>query len=395
MKYLLKNIVGLWSLVTVSLLFSGCEQDPQLKEYVYPMPEVSEMYPSAGYVASAVVITGTNFGDRTEPVKVYFGEVLATEVLMCKNNRIAVKVPENAMSGDVTLKIWTNDAGVIGQYTVMPTPSVISVRSNNEVNSGIAATGDIVTIKGINFGTDANDISVSFNGTPAEFTLVDTETIEAVTPDGYLSGIVTVTIHGYSMEGGALLNPAQKGDVTAVYLKNYKNFKEVDPAVNFKNEWFTPLDWNVNEANFNNDNGSKVGGMQKNQGMLFLAFQRGWGKTATSNAKIWQEVTLPAGKYRLEVEYDKTLLKDAATDRAYIFIGRGEGENAIPDTDAINTIDGVYKEYTNRNIGDDKGTLKTEAIELTETAKVVIGIMSSIASNDTYFKVTEVRLILE
>lgn len=395
MKHLLKNIFSLLILVMVSTLFTGCEEEPQLKEYVYPMPKVTGISPANGYVASQVVITGTDFGDRTEPVKVFFGGVEATEVLMCKNNRIAVKVPKDALSGDVTLRIWTNDAGVVGSFTVMPTPSIISVKSSNVISSGLAGTGDKVTILGTNFGTDKNDISISFNGTPAEFTLVDTETIEAVTPEGYQSGIVTITIHGYAMEGGALLNPEQKGDVTPVYLQNYKNFRETDPALNYKNEWFTPIGWNVNAANFNNDNGAQVGGMQKNQNMLFLAFQRGWGKTPVVNAKTWQELVLPAGHYKFEVVYDKTLLKNAVKDRAYIYMTKGRGEGVIPNTEAIESLGGVYKEYTNRNIGDDKGILTTEALVLTETTNVVVGLLCSIDSNDSYFKVTEVRLILE
>ena len=109
MKHLLRNMIGIFAVTLFVLLFYACEQDPQIKKYEYPMPEVSGMSPNIGYVSSQVVITGTNFGDRTEPVKVFFGSVLATKVLMCKNNRIVVEVPDGAASGDVTMQIWTND----------------------------------------------------------------------------------------------------------------------------------------------------------------------------------------------------------------------------------------------------------------------------------------------
>ncbi|HJD76863.1 MAG TPA: IPT/TIG domain-containing protein, partial [Bacteroides reticulotermitis] len=190
MKHLLKNTFALHLLAMVtSMLIVGCEQDPQIKKYVYPMPEVSGMTPSIGYVTSQVVITGTNFGDRTESVKVLFGGVQATKVLMCKNNRIAVEVPENAVSGDVTLQVWTNEVGVIGQYTVLPTPHIQAVVSDNESGAGVAEPGDKVTILGENFGTDASLISVDFNGTPAtDIALIDEKTIEATTPVGYASG---------------------------------------------------------------------------------------------------------------------------------------------------------------------------------------------------------------
>ena len=138
MKHLLRNMIGIFAVTLFVLLFYACEQDPQIKKYEYPMPEVSGMSPNIGYVSSQVVITGTNFGDRTEPVKVFFGSVLATKVLMCKNNRIVVEVPDGAASGDVTMQIWTNDVGVIGQYKVLPTPYVHSVVSDNPLGTGVA-----------------------------------------------------------------------------------------------------------------------------------------------------------------------------------------------------------------------------------------------------------------
>ena len=76
MKHLLRNMIGIFAVTLFVLLFYACEQDPQIKKYEYPMPEVSGMSPNIGYVSSQVVITGTNFGDRTEPVKVFFGSAL-------------------------------------------------------------------------------------------------------------------------------------------------------------------------------------------------------------------------------------------------------------------------------------------------------------------------------
>lgn len=69
MKKLLKNIGGILVLAAIGILFARCEQDPQLKKYVYPMPEVTGMTPNIGYVTSQVVITGTNFGNEAKAVK--------------------------------------------------------------------------------------------------------------------------------------------------------------------------------------------------------------------------------------------------------------------------------------------------------------------------------------
>lgn len=49
MKYKFKDIVvaGVFALGTA--LFVGCDSEPDIKEYVYPEPVVTNYYPSEGY----------------------------------------------------------------------------------------------------------------------------------------------------------------------------------------------------------------------------------------------------------------------------------------------------------------------------------------------------------
>ena len=163
-----------------------------------------------------------------------------------------MEVPETAVTGNLSLQIYNKKVENIGHYTVLPTPRVITVTSDSEDGEGVADTGDKVTITGENFGTDPSDISVSFNGTPAEFELVDESTIVATTPADYKTGNVTVTIHGYTMTGSAMFNPNSKGDVTVLYLQNYKQPFAKANDENWKNgEWWTPAVWNQNAASFN------------------------------------------------------------------------------------------------------------------------------------------------
>lgn len=81
MKFLFKYTFHLAILACVSALFSGCEQDPKYRVYDYPVPVVESIYPTDGYVTTQVVITGTDFGDRAEAVKVFFGEAQSNKVL--------------------------------------------------------------------------------------------------------------------------------------------------------------------------------------------------------------------------------------------------------------------------------------------------------------------------
>lgn len=387
MKHLLKNIVALHLLVMAfSILIVSCEQDPQIKQYVYPMPEVSGMTPSIGYVTSQVVITGTNFGDRTEAVKVLFGGVQATKVLMCKNNRIAVEVPENALSGDVTLQVWTNEAGVIGQYNVLPTPYVQAVLSDNESGTGVAEPGDKVTILGENFGTDASLISVDFNGTPAtDVVLIDEKTIEATTPEGYASGNVIVTIRGYEMKGSALFNPTMKGDVTMVYLKNYKQ----PFATTGTGEWTDPNDWNQSVKN-------PTGCRQEKSGVSWLVFQKGWGKTDLVDARIWQTTLLRKGTYRLEISYTGTYVPNKDGNSVASLIIKGVDETSIPsDLSTLTSDNGTYVTFSDWDKDGAEGIMKTPSFTLTEATDVVIGFLTTIKSSNTYFKAADVKLILE
>ena len=83
---------------------------------------------------------------------------------------------------------------------------------------------------------------------------MDESTIEAVTPRNWVSGNVVITIRGYAMTGNALFNPNAKGDVTSVYLKNYKQPFAKASEESWKNgEWWTPADWIQNAVSFNAD----------------------------------------------------------------------------------------------------------------------------------------------
>lgn len=71
MKHFQRHTFHLVVLACVIMFFYSCEQDPKFKIYDYPVPVVESVYPTDGYVTTQVVITGTNFGDRTEAVKVF------------------------------------------------------------------------------------------------------------------------------------------------------------------------------------------------------------------------------------------------------------------------------------------------------------------------------------
>ena len=141
MKLLSKYTFRLAVLASVALM-AACEQDPKFTVYDYPVPVVENVYPTDGFVTTQVVITGTNFGDRAEAVKVFFGDIQSKKVVDCKNNRIVVEVPETANTGDLSLQIYNKKVENIGHYTVLPTPRVITTLSNSDFGYNVADTGD-------------------------------------------------------------------------------------------------------------------------------------------------------------------------------------------------------------------------------------------------------------
>ena len=138
--------------------------------------------------------------------------------------------------------------------------------------------------------------------------------------------------------------------------------------------------------------------LQTQNGATFLCFQNGWGKNKLANAKVWQTTTLRAGTYRLEVTYTGTYVPNSDGNGVAALIVKGTDAASIPDVDQVSTIsseNGVYATFGDWGKGDAAGTLKTSAFTLGEATDVVIGFVATIQSGNTYFKVTDVKLILE
>lgn len=386
MKHLFKYTFRLAVLACVSTFFAGCEQDPKFRIYDYPVPVVEDVFPADGFVATQLVITGANFGNRSEAVKVFFGDVPSTKVLDCKNNRLVVEVPETAVTGNLSLQIFNKKVDDIGHFTVLPTPYVIAMRSVS--GSGMAAIGEEVTIIGENFGTDETDISVSFNGSPAEFRLVDESTIIATTPE-YETGEVTVTIHGYTIVAGVMLNPDIKGDVTAFYLKNYKQpFVVEGPEV----EWSQARYWNQNAASLN-----PTGCRQAQGGNTFLTFQKGWKKTFIENGKVWQAIKLRKGTYELEVFYTETNFPNQDENAFYTVLVPGTDETAIPDVEDVESITangGYYVAFSDWGANPAEGKMSVK-FTVEETQDMVLGFLMNVKTENRYLKVKELKLTLK
>ena len=333
MRSLIKNILLIGGL---SVLLFSCEKDGKKQEFYYPEPTVHGIYPTSGYTLSQVAISGENFGERLEPVSVFFGDKEA-EIVSCKNNRIVVVVPKDAVSSEVMLKVWQYEFDNVGKFTVMSKPTITSVSSSNEESALFAAEGDVITITGISFGTEKENVTVKIGTKTAEIISVQDEEIQVKAPAGYGLGTVSLTIKGYETLGTCLLEPAYTGDLTAFALKNSSQpFTTTDDALD--DVWGIPTDWLFNEKFYYQENGSRVlirplifDGNNPDGCISFLCNM--WSNVnhkehPLDNAKMYQVVTLPAGKYIIKwsVPECNTLGGNFGT-----IIGVTKGNATLPD----------------------------------------------------------------
>lgn len=396
MKGIIKNIllVGVFSTLLLS-----CEKDGKKQEFYYPEPTVLGIYPTSGYTLSQVAINGENFGDRLEPISVFFGDKEA-EIISCKNNRIVVVVPKDAVSSEVMLKVWQYEFDNVGKFTVVSKPTITSVSSSNEESTLFAAEGDIVTISGISFGTEEENITVKIGNKTAEIVSVQDDEIRVKAPGGYGLGEVSLTIKGYETSGSCLLEPTYTGDLTAFALKNCSQpFTTTDDALD--DVWGIPTDWLFNEKFYYTENGSRVlirplliDGNNPDGCISFLC--NFWSNTnhkdhPLENAKMYQVAVLPAGKYTIKwtVQECNTVGGNFGT-----IIGVTEGNATLPGFGASERLG---SEDESKFVTDESGKkayfLITDEIvlakdgpkeysmdmQLAETTQVTIGFVANIS----------------
>jgi len=180
MRQLSKIGINLLWLIGAVIMFSGCEKDPNIKIYQYPAHSVSGLSPAASYPNTYITITGKDFGTLKDAVKVFFGDVKADSIISCQDEKIVVKVPATAISGKVTLKVWTTTSEV-GTFTVLPVPTItsVSLRGASVGDGAMVNSGDTLSVKGTNFNSN---MSVLFGSTAATVIPVSAGEIKVIIP---------------------------------------------------------------------------------------------------------------------------------------------------------------------------------------------------------------------
>ncbi|OQP61203.1 hypothetical protein A3860_05685 [Niastella vici] len=196
MKFPIKKIHSITALLVLAGMYAGCTKGPRLKDYTYPEPQPKSMFPDSGYAGFATVtITGSTFGDYKDVVKVFFNGIQADSILSCEDGKIVARVPKNALSGKVSLQVWTHIVDSIGQFNIVAAPVVLST------NKDIGLPGETVVITGAGFGIDPAKVKVDFNGTTGTITTINDSTLNVTLPQGFTSGNIVVSVNNYPVTG--------------------------------------------------------------------------------------------------------------------------------------------------------------------------------------------------
>jgi len=313
-------------------IIAGCEKGPQYRDFTYPAPKPTGLSPVSGYPNINVTITGSDFDTLPGAVKVWFGGIQATTIVSSNGNQIVVQVPSNAVTGKVSLQVWTTKIDSVGTYTVFPAPSITSIATKNSI-SNVAFPGDSVFIKGIRFGTDASKATIQFSGTTAtKIPFYNDTLIKVIAPDGFSSGNVTLTISGLTLTATpAIVNPNASGVITPYFLSNTGDTTKGGgfTAGTVSGRWGTlGTPWVTNTA-MKNKSGS-VGGYSTDKssgGLAGTICLETWGNTPITNGIVYQPTSmpLPQGDYTLSVKYYTEVQTNSS-----VYLEVATGNSGIP-----------------------------------------------------------------
>lgn len=170
--------------VGVTVTTPGGTSNP-LSYFYVGAPFKSSLSADSGPLAggNTVTVTGTGLSTATS---VSFGAASATPTVL-SDSSLSVTVPAGVAAGSVSVSVTTAGGTNNGlSYTYVDTPTIGALVPDEGPTSG----GTAVTIPGTNL--DSTD-SVTFDGVPAPFSVINSTTLSAVTPPG-TAGAVDVVV---------------------------------------------------------------------------------------------------------------------------------------------------------------------------------------------------------
>jgi hypothetical protein len=169
----------------VSVVTSGGASN-SIPFYYIPSPIVTSLSTSYGPLAggNTITVNGYNLGTATS---ISFGESYATPTVI-NDAKLTVTVPAGAYAGQVNVCITAAGGTCSGfKYNYVDSPTISTITPS----SGSTAGGESFTITGTEL---LSTTSVTVNGNPAAFGIINSTTISVIVPAGQVgSADVVVT----------------------------------------------------------------------------------------------------------------------------------------------------------------------------------------------------------
>lgn len=137
---------------------NGTMQFDAIKLEANDIPQISSISPTSGLPKTILNIDGKNFGVKQGKSTVLINGIPAAEVIYWSSTNIKIKVPLNAESGLVKVRVSDTESTNSDKiFTVLKYPVIESV-STNEIEPG-----SLLTIKGVNFLDTKGNSVVAFS----------------------------------------------------------------------------------------------------------------------------------------------------------------------------------------------------------------------------------------
>lgn len=158
---------------------TGTSNSPSAFVVLGPGPYITDFTPVQGAAGTHVLVDGLQFSSATG---VNFNGAPGANFVVRSETLISVDAPAGVTSGQLTV------LSPLGNYTSVGTFYVPPAITNVAPASGRAGTA--VTIKGLNF---RGATSVTFGNTPAAYSVLNNNAIQAVVPAGAVTGEIRVS----------------------------------------------------------------------------------------------------------------------------------------------------------------------------------------------------------
>ncbi|MCG8554705.1 MAG: IPT/TIG domain-containing protein [Proteobacteria bacterium] len=173
----------------VEVAGAGTATSPQTFVVRAPL-RIEAMHPDAAPPGSRVTLRGTGFGRDPRRLRVLLGK-RPVRVLSARDQELSILIPSSAVSGRFELRLPKQPpARSPGDFVVLGQPRL------ERIEPPAAVAGQLVTLHGRHFGSDANSVEVRLGQRPLAIEHIEPTRIIARVPGGARSQRMSLKVSG-------------------------------------------------------------------------------------------------------------------------------------------------------------------------------------------------------